>query len=90
MKKCPIPDVGKIWSKPMKEIRKSAPKVVFTVAKPINAQGQESPNSLADVGFRTPSKFLKAPNGCVSTLYLRERLYEVKFPWSYVKIELRF
>ena len=24
MKKCPIPDVGKIWSKPMKEIRKSA------------------------------------------------------------------
>ena len=88
MKKCPIPDVGSIWSKPMTKIRRNASKVVFTVAKPINSSGQESPNSLADVGFRTPNKFLKAPNGCVSTLYQRERLYEVKFPWSYVKIEL--
>lgn len=88
MKKCPIPDVGNIWSQPLKTIRRNAPKVVFTVAKPLNGE-QGSENSLADVGFRTPNKFLKAPNGCVSTLYQRERLYEVKFPWSNVKIELK-
>ena len=29
MKKCPIPDVGKIWSQPLKTTRRTAPKVIF-------------------------------------------------------------
>jgi hypothetical protein len=86
--KCPMPNQSKIWSQPLNLTRRTAPTVGFTVPKQLNPQGQESENSLPDVGFRTPSKFLKAPNGCVSTLYMRERLYEVKFPWSNVQIHL--
>jgi hypothetical protein len=86
--KCPMPNQSKIWSQPLNFTRRTAPTVGFTVPKRLNPQGQESDNTLPDVGFRTPSKFLKAPNGCVSTLYMRERLYEVKFPWSNVQIHL--
>jgi hypothetical protein len=85
---CPVPhnkgkfpNVANLWSKPVKKMRQGASKVAFTVAPDENA-------SIPEIAYRVPKKFLKAPNGCVSTQYQRERLYEALFPSSYVKIRL--
>ena len=75
MKKCPMPDINKLWSRPMSENRKNNPIVAFSIAPTDPAP---------DVMYEMPKRFVKAPNGCVSTQYLRNRMYEVKFPWSSV------
>ena len=75
MKKCPIPDVGKIWSKPMKEIRKSAPKVIFTVAKP----------SIQDLGGASPLGKHYAKNTGISVVR-NAREISFKTSRSYKKI----
>ena len=49
----------------------------------------QDPQSLhPPINFRNPQKFIKAPNGCVSTQFMRNRMFEVYFPWSYVKVRL--
>lgn len=86
--KCPIPhknikfpNIAKLWSQPIVNIRKSAPTVAFTIAP---NEGSNMPQ----VVYRVPKRFLKAPNGCVATQYQRERMYEALFPSSFVKVRL--
>ncbi len=91
MSKCPIPRITDIWSKPMKKISRDAPRVAYTIPVPNQQWGQlenEESNSLPPVNYELPKKFVKAPNGCVSTQFMRNRLYEVNFPYSYVKIKM--
>ena len=96
--KCPVPKHGynlpkltDIWSKKMSTISKEMPTVAFTLPRPNQQWGQLENNEARvhpPINFKTPSKFVKAPNGCVSTQFMRNRMYEVYFPWSYVKIKL--
>ena len=96
--KCPVPRHGynlpkltDIWSKKMSTISKEMPTVAFTLPRPNQQWGQLENNEARvhpPINFKTPSKFVKAPNGCVSTQFMRNRMYEVYFPWSYVKIKL--
>lgn len=100
MSKCPVPH-GKqkiprltdIWSKKLSTIHKGIPEVAWTLPRPNMVWGglenQETTTyETPPINFETPNKFIKAPNGCVSTQFMRNRMYEVKFPWSYVKIKL--
>jgi len=96
--KCPVPRHGynlpkltDIWSKKMSTISKEMPTVAFTLPRPNQQWGQLENNEARvhpPINFKTPNKFVKAPNGCVSTQFMRNRMYEVYFPWSYVKIKL--
>ena len=97
MSKCPIPKGFKIpqltdiWSKKLSTIGKEMPEVAFTLPKPNLEWGlkeNEQTYSTPSINYKTPSKFVKAPNGCVSTQFMRNRMYEVYFPWSQVKIKL--
>lgn len=91
MSKCPF-RLTDVWSKPMKDIARNAPRVAYTIPTP-NLQWGKLENSegftLPPVNYELPKKFVKAPNGCVSTQFMRNRLYEVNFPYSYVKIKLQ-
>ena len=67
------------------------PTVAFTLPRPNQQWGQlENQESKVHppINFQTPSKFIKAPNGCVSTQFMRNRMFEVYFPWSHVKVSL--
>lgn len=93
MSKCPIkiPDIGSIWSKPLKETNRNLPKVAFTIPKPLaNTIGKEheEESTIPIINYGAPRKFVKAPNGCVSTQFLRNRLYEMYFPYSHVKVSV--
>tara|TARA_R100000734_G_C3315750_1_gene107885 strand:- start:160 stop:999 length:840 start_codon:yes stop_codon:yes gene_type:complete len=98
MSKCPVPKGFKIprltdiWSEKLSSQRKSMPRVAYTLPRPNQVWGQlenQDPQSMhPPINFRNPQKFIKAPNGCVSTQFMRNRMYEVYFPWSYVKIRL--
>jgi len=93
--KCPVPKnfrLTDIWSQPMKDNLRNAPRVAYTIPTRNLAWGQLENNessSLPPINYELPKKFVKAPNGCVSTQFMRSRLYEVNFPYSYVKIKLQ-
>ena len=96
--KCPVPKKGykipkltDIWSKKLNTIHRDMPTVAFTLPRPNQQWGQlENQESKVHppINFQTPSKFIKAPNGCVSTQFMRNRMFEVYFPWSHVKVSL--
>jgi len=97
MSKCPVPkgfkvpQLTNIWSKKLSTIGKEMPEVAFTLPKPNLEWGlkeNEQTYNTPSINYKTPSKFVKAPNGCVSTQFMRNRMYEVYFPWSQVKIKL--
>jgi hypothetical protein len=97
MSKCPvprgfkIPQLTNIWSKKLSTISKEMPEVAFTMPKPNPVWGLKENNQEYDtpsINYKTPNKFVKAPNGCVSTQFMRNRMFEVYFPWSQVKIKL--
>jgi len=75
-------------------IHKGMPEVAFTLPRPNQQWGQfresrpTTTYQTPPINFETPKKFIKAPNGCVSTQFMRNRMYEVNFPWSYVKVKL--
>jgi len=97
--KCPVPHnkgykiprLTDIWSKKLSTIHKDMPTVAFTQPrKNLQWGGLENnePRTHPPIIFETPNKFIKAPNGCVSTQFMRNRMFEVYFPWSHVKITL--
>lgn len=96
--KCPVPRQGykipkltDIWSKKLSTIRKDMPTVAFTLPRANLQWGQLENHEQRvhpPINFKTPSKFIKAPNGCVSTQFMRNRMFEVLFPWSHVKVTL--
>ena len=72
--KCPVPRHGyklpkltDIWSKKMSTISKEMPTVAFTLPRPNQQWGQLENNEARvhpPINFKTPNKFVKAPNGC--------------------------
>lgn len=99
MNKCPVPRHGykipkltDIWAKKLSTIHKDMPTVAFTLPRKNLEWGQlenkETQSEHPPINFNTPSKFIKAPNGCVSTQFMRNRMYECYFPWSYVKVKM--
>lgn len=98
MNKCPvpkgfkIPQLTDIWSQKLNTIHKTMPRVAFTLPRPNLEWGQKENEEASSyhppINFRNPQKFIKAPNGCVSTQFMRNRMYECYFPFSQVKITL--
>ena len=88
-----IPKITDLWSKKLSSLNKNMPTVAFTLPRKNLEWGQmennETQSEQPPINFRTPNKFVKAPNGCVSTQFMRHRMYEMYFPWSYVKLKLR-
>ena len=91
--KCPIkiPDIASIWEKPLRESNRNLPVVAFTIPQPladVAGKEHEEERSIPVINYGMPRKFVKAPNGCVSTQFQRNRLYEMYFPYSHVKVNL--
>jgi hypothetical protein len=99
MSKCPVPHNPRIkiprltdmWSKKLSTLNRGLPEVAFTLPRANTVWGMkenEENYSTPPINYLTPNKFIKAPNGCVSTQFMRNRMYEVYFPWSHVKVNL--